>query len=216
MPAQYLPIESAIQLLEIELVRKRGFTKKVGLCHFREATKDETLIPPRVRPGRELGFVFTKDRFTAVIWTGWLPGEKRSREQDSGWIVIEEDGKGIYFSQLRRTRNFIDRILMEAKIARARIRTRPDCPRCGNAMSIVHGKGLGSCYWRCKACQTREGWDHEAFLKQLSKEALDYLARKRKRRRTYYQKRRGLGLPIRSAVFTRKKWIRKGIPIEGF
>jgi len=194
----------------------RGFFPVQGLDHFRSTTKDECAIPPRPRDGAELGFVFQKDDLAVVVWTTWLLSRGDAREDDCGWVLIEQGNEGIYFIPVHRTKHFVERLLMEAKIARCRVRNRPICLRCGERMSISRGNGLGSRYWRCTRCRASNEWDTDAFLTVLPAEAKQHLARRRNRRERWYDACRKNGKPIRQAMLRRKPWRKAKLPISGF
>jgi hypothetical protein len=216
MPPKVLPTQGSIHEMS-EVLRPRGFYPVQGLEHFRIRTKDERAVAPHPRKGAELGFAVDKDDLTVVVWTSWLPHLQCAREKDCGWIIIEQAGKRKYCLSLHRTKNFAKHMIIEAKIARCRIRTRPTCKVCGVGMGIARGKAMGSRYWRCPAYHARESWDHEEFLKVLSSnpQAMRYLACRRRQREAWYEKCRKAGKPIRQAVFRRKGWKRFPLPIAG-
>jgi len=215
VPQKVLPKFEDIERITQELTA-RGFFPIQGLDHFRKTTKDEIAIPPRHREGAELGFVFQKDNLTVTAWTTWLLAAGTAREDDCGWIVIEQNGAGIYFIPVHRTKNFFKRLLMEAKIARCRIRNRPICPQCKKPMSIVFGDGFGSRYWRCTEDYKTATWDTDAFLAALPVEAKRHLARRRHARERWYAICRKNGKPIRQAILHRKAWQRIKFPPMGF
>jgi hypothetical protein len=215
MPPKVLPTRADIRTIINELV-PRKFKFVQGLEHFRETTKDEKAIAPNPRIGAELGFVYTKDNLTVCAWTTWLLFTDRAREKDSGWVVIEQDGVGIYYVKVHRTKNFAKHLLIEARIAVWRLRTRPTCPVCARPMRIEYGKGRGSRYWRCPFRHSRVSWDHETFLNGLSKEAKQHLRRRRRQRETWYKKCRKFGKPIREAMFRRRAWRRIKLPVTSF
>jgi len=203
-------------MLEKELVLERNFFPVQGLDHFRRTKKDERAIAPGPRTGAELGFAYQKNDLTVVVWTSYVPGTARARQQDSGWLVIEEWGQARYYVRLNRTRNFVPNILMEAKIARLRIRLRPSCEHCQKAMVIAWGKGRGARYWRCALCYARAPWDTPKFLEALPPEARRYLDRRRRARERWYRICRKNGKPIREAMMRRKKWGRVKLQVRGF
>lgn len=217
MPPKVLPVRQNIQEM-IDVLAPRGFYPVYGLQRFRERTKDEYAIPPRPRKDAELGLAFDKDDLGVVAWTTWLPASQQARENDRGWIIIEQAGKRRYVLSLRRTKNFTQHMILEARIARCRVRTRPVCETCKVGMNIVYGRGIGARYWRCPICRARESWDHKRFLEVLSSEpeAARYLARRRKKRDAGQEKCRKAGKPIRQEIFIRKGWVRIKLPVTDF
>ena len=214
MPPKVLPDGDGINRIFDELTQRKFYAVQ-GLQHFRGSTKDEYAILPRARSGAELGFVFRKDDLSVVVWTTWLRASGNARNHDCGWIVIEEAGKGKYFLPIYRTKGFVDHFIIEAQIARCRVRTRPTCPVCKARMEIARGKGIGSRYWRCPLRHARESWDHEAFLSVLPPFAKKHLSRRRRQRWAWYEKCREAGKPIRQAVFLRRAWRRSAYPVSG-
>lgn len=215
MPIRVFPEEDDIKYIAHEL-NIRGFVPVCGLSGFRSKTKDEKAIPPHVRSGGELGFVFQKGDFSVWIWTTWLPLARRVRENDCGWIVIEQNGRGVYFLPVHRTKNFINHLLIEAKIARCRIRNLPICAKCDKKMKIVQGRGLGSRYWSCGRCHATVPWDTMEFLAGLPEDARQHLSRRRAARKRWQKICREDGRPIRQAMLSRKAWKKIILPITGF
>lgn len=208
-----LPTSYAIDRITDELL-KRKFEPVQGLERFRRTAKDERAIPPRPRYGAELGFTFQKDNLTVVVWTSWLLANGYARKRDCGWVLIEQDGRGMYYYPVRRGKNFVERILMEAKIERLRVRHRPECPKCNEPMRIVRGRGLGSRYWRCLKCRARESWDTPGFLAGLPLDAKRYLDCRRRARRIWQARMRREGKPIRQAMLRRKPWRKVKLPVQ--
>lgn len=215
MPKKVLPTGGDIDHIAQELMA-RGFYPVQGLEHFRRMTKDERIIPSGPREGAELGFVFQKNDLAVVVWTTWLLSCGEARGNDCAWVVIEQNGEGVYFIPIHRTKNFAQRFLMEAKIARCRVRSRPLCPECGKYMKITSGEGLGSRYWHCPRDHKSTEWDTAAFLAQLPDEARQHLARRRRSRERWYDVCRRSGKLIRQAMLRRKPWRRTKIPVVGF
>jgi hypothetical protein len=214
MPPQVLPTQVGIREV-FDVLIPRHFSTAEGLEQFHASTRNLRAIPPHPRVGRELAFVYPEkhmddqsDDLAAVLWTTWLLSTHRARSEDCGWLIIEEAGVKKYVVPIHRTKNFIAHAILEAQIARLRIRTRPRCPTCATRMSITFGQAMGSRYWRCPFHRDRKDWDHEAFLKELEKhpEAARYLARRRKQRGRWQDQCRKAGKPIRQAVLLRKKW----------
>jgi hypothetical protein len=215
VPKKVLPNEDDIARIAKEL-QKRGFVPVQGLDEYYRSTKDERMIPPTPREGAELGFLFQKNDLKLFVWTSWLLAAKKARERDSGWIIIEQEGERRYALQLRRTKHFARRLIMEARIGRARLRHRPYCLGCEKPMYITYGKGRGSRYWRCPLRHMRMSWDMKEFLRDLSEEARKHLLKRRKSRRRDYKRCRAAGKPIRQAAFRRRLWKRMKLPIKNF
>lgn len=205
------PNKSDFKEIAEELFQRR-FVHGVGLQFFRQQSLDERVYPGRLRSGRESGFRFQYRNLAVVVWTTWLNDLDRAREKDSGWVVIEQDGRAVYFVPVSRTAKFKDRLLMEAKIARLRIKSRPNCPDCQEPMRIVMGRGLGSRFWKCPKGHARASWDSDDMLSKLPVEARKYLLKRRKARLRYYRRLRKLGKPIRTAMLKRKGWKRAPLP----
>lgn len=216
MPPKALPREEDIIQLSRILVAK-GFSPIQGLEHFRKATKEERVVPPRPREGAELGFLFQRNDLAVVVWTSWLLHDKKAREKDRGWVVIEQRERGVYFLPINRTKYFIDRLIMEASIARFRVLRRPICKRCQTPMRIVHGNGLGSRFWRCPYHYRHSAsWDSPFFERDLPLEAKQHITKRRRRREVQYEKCREAGKPIRQAMLRRIGWRRVTLPPSAF
>jgi len=209
-----------------DILVPRHFGTAQGLEHFRRTSEQsQQTTPPHPRAGRELAFVYEEkpaspadksDDLTVVVWTSYLLASGRARKKDCGWVVIESAGVGRYFIPVHRTKNFVKHILLEAQIARCRVRTRPRCPVCGVRMEITDGKGIGARYWRCPDKHARESWDHDVFISALPPEAKQHLLRRRRQRAAWYRKCRKAGKPIRQAVLRRRGWVRTSLEVPDF
>jgi hypothetical protein len=201
----------------------RHFYTAQGLDHFRHVSAgDQWVVPPRPREGRELAFVYDEkpprdkdesDDLSVVAWTTYLLAAGYARKKDCGWVVIDEAGIGRYFIPIHRTKNFKKHLLLEAQIARCRVRTRPRCPICGTRMKIANGENPGARYWRCHAGHASETWDHQALKDALTPEANKHLLRRRKQRDAWYEKCHKAGKPIRQAVLRRRGWVKVKIAV---
>ncbi len=205
MPPQVLPGYDGIKSMMEELL-PRGFVLVQGLRHLPRSAGSRLPVPPHPREGAEAGFMFRNGDLAVFAWTTWVPSLNEARKHDCGWIIIEQAGRRKYSLPIHRTKRFIERLIMEAKIARTRIRNAPICEKCGKAMRIVHGKGMGSRYWRCPSRHSRAPWDTEEFLAELPDPAKKHLARRRSARHRGQEKARKKGKPIRQAQRLRHAW----------
>ncbi|MEK7558488.1 MAG: hypothetical protein AAB507_01525, partial [Patescibacteria group bacterium] len=149
-----------------KVLLKRGF-REISPVEFRKDFQRLGLKAPSPREGREVGFRFWSNGLEVVVWTTFLAGEGRAREEDAGWVLIKDGDKPLYFSHsLRRTKNFLRNLLWHAGIAKWRAEHRPLCPMCQKRMRIAHGKGIKSRFWACinpafHAKAVFLPWDHE-------------------------------------------------------
>ncbi len=187
-------------------MRKRG---------YREFSRNESkrdhwrleLEAPSPREGREVGFVYTANGLTAVVWTSYDRSLGRARDTDSGWVLIKEGDHRKYVARpMRRTKNFLHTLLTYAAIARLRVQNRPLCPICQAHMSIVNGKGFKSRYWQCTKPEfhkrpTRLPWDVG-----LPSEAIKFLQTERRARARYRKKLLEQGKSPGSALKSRIGW----------
>lgn len=208
VPKQVLPDAIGFAWLSRRFVRL-GFRPtsrlELGKCFERLG-----LVAPRHRRGREVGFTFHANGLTVVAWTTWLRQEEMAREEDSGWVVIRDGDEAVYFSHdIRRTKNFLSRLLIQARLAQLRVLNRPICPECHKFMDITNGMALKSRYWRCALREnhenhkvTRRSWDFG-----LPPKAIKFVQAERRRRSKEKEKRlrEGKG-PIIPALLRRKSW----------
>lgn len=207
MPEQVLPTVESFSRFEEEL-KKRGF-RKISKGEFKKQYLRLGLKAPRPRHGREVGYTFHANQYTVVVWTTWIEREQSAREEDAGWVLIAKDDEVLYFSHpLHRTKNFINNLLMQARIACWKVRNRPLCPECKNFMDIVKGQALKQRFWKCSRSELHKGgknrfrdWDYG-----LPEEAIKYLKPLRKRRAKYYAALRAVDKEPHKAMLKRKKW----------
>ena len=217
MPKKFLPHEDDLARLKEELVdRGRGFFMVEGLQHLRRTRHDVRALAPRPQSGGELGFAFQNYDLTIIVWTTWVPAWRAAREDDSGWVVYEEQGRLRYALPVHRTKNFAKHLLMEAKIARLRVRLRPSCHTCQRRMMIAYGKGMLSRFWRCPFRHEHMPWDTKEFLQALPPEAMKHLRRRRRAHERWLEICRKAGKPIGAAVLRRRAWRVVSLPVVGF
>lgn len=224
MPPKVLPTREELGAVWINELKPRGFFTVRGLEYFRRTIHDERAVPPSPREGAELGFGFTNRDLTAIGWSSYVPAFRAAREEDCGWLVIEQRGEAMYFVQLNRTKYFVYNLTMELRIARKRILHRPVCKLCGKEMDIERGQELGQRFWRCPRCPYNSSirrlvsarWDTKEFLGSLSPEEAKHLKRRRASRKRWQDALKKLGKEIRQAMLKRKKWVRVDVPPEKF
>lgn len=207
MPKKCLPESEAFSKFEEDL-KGRGF-RKISNAEFLTEFQRLGLKAPRYRNGREVGYIFYANQYVVVVWTTWLEKEKVARDEDAGWVLIAEKDKVLYFSHpIHRTKNFLQNLLMQARIACWKVRHRPLCPECNNFMDIVRGRALKQRFWKCGHKELHENktnrfrsWDYG-----LPEEAIQYLKTIRKKRRNYYADTRSEGKEPHQAMLKRKRW----------
>jgi len=175
---------------------------------------------------QEVGFTYYENGLTVRVWTSWLEaeGRARDRDEDSGWILICQDGKLRYAREpFHRTKNFLRNLAFWAWIGQTRAINRPPCPKCtllfpdGKRpfMDIATGPQNPRCrYWRCDRLERHEegkyvraDWDIG-----LSPEQKAALAPHRRKRERQYELCRAQGKEPCAALLARKSWeLRHGI-----
>ncbi len=209
MPKLVLPDAEDFAYLERELIAL-GF-KGISKQEFRADFERFNLVAPRPRLGREAGFKFSAHGLTVRVWTTWLREAEVARDEDAGWVLIEDGGRARYFGRpIHRTKSFVTTMLRQAWIAKWRVVNRPICPECRNFMDITFGKGLKSRYWACDklalhACGEphRRDWDAG-----LPAKALAYVKGLRKMRARARKRLLSDGNPHRKAMEIRRPWRR--------
>jgi len=210
MPKQVLPTREDFVSIEEDLLGL-GF-REYTAGEFRRQFRRLGLRAPRVRPGRETGFIFHANALSVFVWTTWVASEGRAREEDCGWVVICDGDNAVYFAQpTHRTKNFVRNLLSRAWVAHWRVLNRPTCPECGEWMHICRGRSLKSRYWGCSKKSLhhdqkdrRLDWDYG-----LPPKAKRYVEELRKERARYRTTRRAQGKPVDVAPIRRKSWRQK-------
>lgn len=207
MPEKLLPGSKDFNDFEEELI-KRGF-RQISRPEFSRQFGRLELKAPRPRPGRELGYLFHANQYNVFVWTTWLEKEQVAREIDAGWILISERDEVLYFSHpIHRTKNFLQNLLMQARIACWKVRHRPLCPECHHFMDIVRGRALKQRFWKCGRKELHgsgknrfKSWDYG-----LPEEAFKYILPIRKKRKKGYAALRARGKKPHQAMLKRKRW----------
>lgn len=207
MPKKCLPSAEDISGFEKELV-VRGF-RRISSVEFAKQFQRLSLVAPRPRVGRELGYIFYANQYTVFVWTTWLEKEQVAREEDAGWVLIAEGDKVLYFSHpIHRTKNFMHNLLMQARIACWKVRHRPLCPECHNFMDIVRGRALKQRFWKCGWKELHadgknrfQSWDYS-----LPEDIVKSLRPIREKRKKRYDALRAAGKEPHQAMLNRKRW----------
>lgn len=105
--------------------------------------------------GREEGYAISHGSgYRVKVWTSFLATEQAYRMFDQGWVIIVDHSDNIIYraQSTRRTKNFVQNLLMRARMARERVIHRPYCNGkggCGQWMHFIQLKNRG-CFWVCK------------------------------------------------------------------
>lgn len=201
MPKKVLPTAEAFQKFfgELEMRGFRRTTQGELASDFRRLA----LKAPSPREDREIGYTFSANGLTVVVWTTLLE-EGCMRDSDSGWVLIKMGDTVLYYSHpIHRTKDFLRNLLGHARIARLRVLHRPLCPTCGKRMFIAFGKALKTRYWRCNRHPEPQhlSWDHG-----LSTRALKFLSDARRERERYRKRARAEGKEPGAALRRRRGW----------
>lgn len=163
MPKKVLFSLDDFQFISRELERL-GF-RKIEPGEFYDRIRNLKFQGFRPKKGRETGFEFRAKSLVVTVWTTWLEEEGNPRDSDEGWIAItSESGRRLYFSHpLHRTRNFVVNLLMQARIARWRVKNRPSCSQCGEPMNIAGGRRREKNQPRCPECGELMEWERQGY-----------------------------------------------------
>jgi hypothetical protein len=207
MPTKVLPTAEDFNHFQQEIGRL-GF-QPITQPQFADFFKRLGLHAPRKREGREVGFTFSANGLTVTVWTTFLVDKDYARDEDSGWVLISENGVPKYFTHpMLRTSGFMAKLLMHAKIARERVLARPICPNeyCFEPMEIAQGRGLKSRYWRCKNTVHKGTVEMFPWDYGLCDESVCFLRQERRRRARYRKEARQEGKKPGSAMLSRRTW----------
>ncbi|MEK7187878.1 MAG: hypothetical protein AAB691_03490 [Patescibacteria group bacterium] len=163
----------------------------------------------RHREGREAGFIFSQNGYDAVVWTTWLVREGRPRESDTGWVVISEGRKALYFAKpANRTKHFLRTLAMRAAVAKQRVAKRPHCELCNTLMRIVRGPELRERYWRCdlKHRHTTRKYTSRPWDVGLTPEMREFVEKTRREEQRYEKRLLAQGKRPHTAMLKRKRW----------
>lgn len=169
------------------------------------------LIPSREITGRETTYSYTNHGYTVIIHTTYLEKENKWRETgtDSGWVLIRDGDKAIYFARpFQRKKGFILKLLRYAWVTKWKVDNRPLCPECSGYMNIHRKKGKRQYFWMCsKQMYHKEEkfvflpWDY-----MLPKKATEFVKIRRAYTEKYKAKNKEEGKERTPAPKIRKKW----------
>jgi len=195
-----------------ELCLKLGF-RKIAPDEIRKQLQQLGKKSPRHVEGREAGFQFNIRGLTSRIWTTYLETEEKLREKgtDSGWVLIIQDGKVVYFSHqiFRRSEKFLFNLYCWVVINWYRVSRRPQCPECGEYMNIKRGRHLKQRFWSCEQWKLHKikrkyTLDFNFALPPKAKRWIERVYRKRKK---YIARVKKAGKQPHTAMLKRRKWM---------
>ncbi len=164
---------------------------------FEERRKRLGLLPPKGRhsPYRERGYIFSSNGYDVIVWTSYVEALGRCRDRDQIHVVIACEDRMLYKTrEIRRTTDFVRRMLSYAWIAREKVLCRPLCPHCGLRMDLKNGK-FRRYWWSCGnlAAHSTNTWENLdwdfclidkpaalAFLEEMRKPGRKYRDRLKK------------------------------------
>lgn len=170
-----------------------------------------SLIPPREVTGREVTYFYTNHGYTSIVHTTYLEKEKKWREtgEDSGWVLIREGDRAIYFARpFQRKKGFIIKLLRYAWVTKWKVDHRPLCVECNAYMHIHRKKSSRQYFWICDKVEKHNEqkpiflpWDY-----MLPKKAYEFVKIRRSYAERYHKKNKKEGKERKPAPLIRKSW----------
>ncbi len=196
--------KKAMLSIGFRLIGKREFKLELELANTE---------PPTKRIGREEGFTYFMLGLRVVIWTTFVTSEGKTRESDSGKVLILENNKIIYMGTLkRRTKNFFfENMYIYALAAKEHVDARPTSD-CKKLMTIFQRRNNGrQCFWVCPIKKHRHsgGCKTKPWTLGLSDKTLSVLTKKWDKAGNYYDKLRSEGKEPGMFLKTRNTWQKK-------
>lgn len=209
MPKKVEIVHEAFALFR-KWMERRGF-RLVLRGEFQRDFVRLGLVAPRQTEGREIGFRYNASGLEVRVWTTYLDPEGPMKSKDEGWVLIKDGDRARYYARpMHRTKHFLRKLFMCARVAQIRIQERPHCPKCEKYMRIAYGSGLKSRYWECRRTELHadgrfafRSWDYG--LSEYPK-AFSFVKELRKKRLPHQMKMRADGKRTGTAVLRRKSW----------
>lgn len=182
--------------------------REIGLTEKKRTLDRLGAIDPRNNRGSEVGFRFDVNGYTVIIWTSYLRKEGIWRVRDVGHVLITKGDTIVYQSRdIRRTKNFLKRLLSYAWIAMWKIFHLPACPCCGRPMHIENRK-YRKYWWQCDNIEAHPEykkvtlqWDNG-----LPTKAQAFVDKMRKPGQKYRRKLKKAGKKPFTAMRIKKPW----------
>jgi len=208
LPTRYEPTAQEFAKFVHELVDVRFFAPISRSDFWQDKARLGLKPPRRKREGPTRGYEYHFRGLRVRVWTTWLIRENRVSDTGSGWVLILDGDRIVYSSHpLHRTKNFLNRLLMRAKIARARVRNRPICPIHKCWMVMCHRRGvMKSLYWGCPRIHPSGKMVWASIDDGLPKEAMRFLRPSRKKSEKYRRVVRRQGKDPFTALKRRRAW----------
>lgn len=198
-------------ILSINFVKKSRNSSQTDLIRL-------GLFPPPHRKifGKETTYEYINPDhgYKVVVHITYLEEERMWRDKgtDSGWILIVERDKAIYFAKpFQRKKGFIMRMLRYVWVTKWKVDHRPLCPKCQGYMNLARKKTTGQYFWACSKNLFHDNskpqflpWDYS-----LPPKALEFVKIRRAYTASYRAKNIKLGKKVTRASKIRKRWIIK-------
>lgn len=197
------------------------FTKAMLKIGFRSIKQREFSVelklanvePPSKRVGREEGFTYFALGLRVIVWTTFVTSEGKTRDNDSGKVLILRSGKIVYMGTFkRRTKNFFfENLYIYALAAKEHVDARP-VSDCNNLMTIYQRRGNSrQCFWVCpvKEHRRKRTCSTKPWTLGLSQKTLPSLIKKWDKAGSYYEKLRSQDKEPGAFMKTRKPWKQK-------
>ena len=184
---------------------------KVTKSNFRKTFIRLDLSAPRPVEGKETSYEYSSNNYTVKLHTTYLENERKWRDNstDAGWVLIAEGDEAKYFARpFKRTKGFVLRFLLYARVTKWKIDNRPLCKECKDFMNIKRKRGSRQYYWGCFNNKRHSSGNAEflSWDEGLSKEATEILEIRRLYAEKYNAKNKKNGKIPTPAAVKRKKW----------
>lgn len=171
------------------------------------------LSPPigRKIDGREVGFRYSNNGYTVVVWTSYIDSEEKWRDvgTDYMWVLIRKGDIVKYFAKpFARTAGVILKVLRYAWVSQWRVNNIHICTKCLAYMDIERRKGPRGYYYVCKRTDLHDNkkyfilpWDYN--LPPIAKQ---FVGIRREYTKKYKERNKKFKLNPKPAETIRKKW----------
>jgi hypothetical protein len=206
----------------VEKLKKHGFrvVERKEMSGYHNAIK---LMPPKGRKPRpgQVALLYTHISGMQVLCWPTFSRKTNSfieKAKASAWVLTLNNNREARHKSrmIRRTGKFVNRILKECLIHKARIDASAYCPSCGAPMKLEWSKKfLRGRYWICTRAkdhqQNQQPLPRFGMNNGLSGNLLTLVNRRTKKRNKYARKRKAEGKDPQHQMKNRKPW-NKGVP----
>ena len=198
-------LRNKLQNLGFRMLSQKEVDTIFKTLDFKEPRNQET------DPRKNIPFQFESNYLKIIVWTSFHRDTYTTTSGHCAWVIVQLGDVRIWSSpQIRRTKNFLARLIHWVTIMKVFAENRPLCKKCSKRMQKTLDK-KGNRKWVCvqidQHTNHRKVYNSWNYFKQfLAPEQKKFFNKWEEEQRVYLKWRKDSGLRVHKIGSTRNSW----------